>query len=89
MKHETENGMRTRDGPRCVSIGPQPNSSTTHHAELTKSSHKHQTSGRLVVLELDPYPQSTFYDRRSGHPMTQVVVDYLIRHQASETNVFA
>ena len=89
MKHETENGMRTRDGPRCVSIGPQPNSSTTHHAELTKSSHKHQASGSLVVLELVPYPQSTFYDRRSGQTMTQVVVDCLIQPQASETNVFA
>lgn len=50
---------------------------------------KQQASGRLVALELNPYPQFTFYDRRSGQPITRAVVDYLIRNQAPDTNVFA
>lgn len=50
---------------------------------------KLQAGGRLVALELNPYPQFTFYDRRSGQPITRAVVDYLVRHQAEDTNVFA
>ena len=50
---------------------------------------KQQAGGRLVALELNPYPQFTFYDRRSGQPITRAVVDYLVRHQARDSNVFA
>jgi glutathione synthase/RimK-type ligase-like ATP-grasp enzyme len=50
---------------------------------------KRQAGGRLVALELNPYPQFTFYDRRSGQPITRAVADYLVRHQAGDTNVFA
>jgi hypothetical protein len=50
---------------------------------------KQQAGGRLVALELNPYPQFTFYDQRSGQPITRAVVDYLARHQAEDSNVFA
>jgi glutathione synthase/RimK-type ligase-like ATP-grasp enzyme len=50
---------------------------------------KQESSGRLVVLELNPYPQFTFYEGRSGQPITQAVVDYLIQHQTQDTNLFA
>jgi glutathione synthase/RimK-type ligase-like ATP-grasp enzyme len=68
---------------RCIAF--------THSLGLAASGmdFKQQASGRLVALELNPYPQFTFYDRRSGQPITRAVVDYLIRHQATETNVFA
>jgi glutathione synthase/RimK-type ligase-like ATP-grasp enzyme len=41
-----------------------------------------------VALELNPYPQFTFYERRSGQPITRTLVEYLIDQQA-ETHVFA
>ncbi len=68
---------------RCIAF--------THSLGLAASGmdFKQQASGRLVALELNPYPQFTFYDRRSGQPITRAVVDYLIQHQATETNVFA
>jgi glutathione synthase/RimK-type ligase-like ATP-grasp enzyme len=68
---------------RCIAF--------THSQGLIASGmdFKQHASGRLVALELNPYPQFTFYDRRSGQPITQAVVNYLIRHQAEETNVFA
>jgi glutathione synthase/RimK-type ligase-like ATP-grasp enzyme len=68
---------------RCITF--------THSLGLVASGvdFKQQAGGRLVALELNPYPQFTFYDRRSGQPITKAVVDYLIRHQAGETNVFA
>ncbi|HEY6377031.1 MAG TPA: hypothetical protein VIX90_16040 [Edaphobacter sp.] len=68
---------------RCIAF--------THSLGLAASGmdFKHQPSGRLVALELNPYPQFTFYDRRSGQPITRAVVDYLIQHQVAETNVFA
>jgi glutathione synthase/RimK-type ligase-like ATP-grasp enzyme len=50
---------------------------------------KEDSQGRHVALELNPYPQFTFYEGRSGQPITRAVVDYLVRHQANETNVFA
>jgi glutathione synthase/RimK-type ligase-like ATP-grasp enzyme len=68
---------------RCIAF--------THSQGLIASGmdFKRQASGRLVALELNPYPQFTFYDRRSGQPITRAIVDYLIQHQAEETNVFA
>jgi glutathione synthase/RimK-type ligase-like ATP-grasp enzyme len=68
---------------RCIAF--------THSLGLAASGmdFKHQPGGRFVALELNPYPQFTFYDRRSGQPITRAVVDYLIQHQAKETNVFA
>jgi glutathione synthase/RimK-type ligase-like ATP-grasp enzyme len=67
---------------RCIAF--------THSLGLAASGmdFKQQAEGRLVALELNPYPQFTFYDRRSGQPITRAVVDYLIRNQAGETNVF-
>ncbi len=50
---------------------------------------KETPSGRLVALELNPYPQFTFYEGRSGQPLTKAVVQYLIEHQTTQTNVFA
>jgi len=50
---------------------------------------KEDSHGRHVALELNPYPQFTFYEGRSGQLITRAVVDYLVRHQADETNVFA
>lgn len=50
---------------------------------------KEDESGRLVALECNPYPQFTFYEGRSGQSITRAVVDYLIQHEITETNVFA
>ena len=50
---------------------------------------KESPVGRLVALECNPYPQFTFYEGRSGQPLTRGVVDYLIENQTKETNVFA
>jgi len=50
---------------------------------------KETDGGRLVALECNPYPQFTFYESRSGQSITQAVVDYLIQHQISDSNVFA
>jgi glutathione synthase/RimK-type ligase-like ATP-grasp enzyme len=68
---------------RCIAF--------THRLGLVVSGmdFKQQVSGRLVALELNPYPQFTFYDRRSGQPITRAVVEYLMQNQALESNVFA
>lgn len=50
---------------------------------------KESDDGRLVALELNPFPQFTFYEGRSGQPITRSVVDYLIRHHVKDSNVFA
>ncbi len=50
---------------------------------------KETPSGRLVALELNPYPQFTFYESRSGQPITQAVIDYLIHNQIADGRVFA
>jgi hypothetical protein len=50
---------------------------------------KENQNGRLVTLELNPYPQFTFYGGRSGQSITRAVVDYLIHNQITDTNVFA
>jgi glutathione synthase/RimK-type ligase-like ATP-grasp enzyme len=49
---------------------------------------KQSRRGRLVVLELNPYPQFTFYEGRSGQPITKAVVAYLVNHQVARSNVF-
>lgn len=50
---------------------------------------KESPEGRLVALELNPYPQFTFYEGRSGQPITRAVADYLARHPTDLSNVFA
>jgi glutathione synthase/RimK-type ligase-like ATP-grasp enzyme len=50
---------------------------------------KEDQNGRLVALELNPYPQFTFYEGRSGQPITRAIVDYLVYNQSSNTNIFA
>ena len=50
---------------------------------------KLDVSGNLVALELNPYPQFTFYGERSGQPITEAVADYLFLSQVSDTNIFA
>ena len=50
---------------------------------------KETPAGRLVVLELNPYPQFTFYGRRSGQPITQAVVDYLVARQSDDDHLLA
>lgn len=44
---------------------------------------KESVDGRLVALELNPYPQLTFYEDRSGQPITRAVVDCLLRNQTT------
>jgi len=50
---------------------------------------KESATGRLVALELNPFPQFTFYEGRSGQPISRAIVDYLARHQVEETNLYA
>ncbi|MFZ1220544.1 MAG: hypothetical protein WAO00_14720 [Chthoniobacterales bacterium] len=50
---------------------------------------KKSKAGRLAALELNPYPQFTFYEGRSGQRITESVVDYLIQNHVADTNVFA
>jgi glutathione synthase/RimK-type ligase-like ATP-grasp enzyme len=50
---------------------------------------KEDSRGRIVALELNPYPQFTFYEGRSGQPITKAVVDYLVQNRTAVTNLFA
>ncbi len=50
---------------------------------------KEDSRGRLVALELNPYPQFTFYEGRSGQPITRAVAAYLARRGTAASNVFA
>ena len=50
---------------------------------------KESRNGRLVALELNPFPQFTFYEGRSGQPITKSVVDFLIQNHVADTRVFA
>jgi len=50
---------------------------------------KESREGRLVALELNPYPQFTFYEGRSGQPITRAVAAYLARHPSDSSNIFA
>jgi glutathione synthase/RimK-type ligase-like ATP-grasp enzyme len=50
---------------------------------------KESPRGRLVALELNPYPQFTFYEGRSGQPLIKAVIDYLTQCRTRTANVFA
>jgi glutathione synthase/RimK-type ligase-like ATP-grasp enzyme len=50
---------------------------------------KQTQDGRLVALEVNPFPQFTFYEGRSGQPITRAVVEHLISHQVAHANVWA
>jgi glutathione synthase/RimK-type ligase-like ATP-grasp enzyme len=51
---------------------------------------KEAPDGRLVALELNPFPQFTFYERRGGQQITRAVADYLAAHASiAGSNVFA
>jgi glutathione synthase/RimK-type ligase-like ATP-grasp enzyme len=50
---------------------------------------KEDADGRFVALEVNPYPQFTFYEGRSGQAITRAVVEYLVEHHTADTNVFA
>jgi RimK-like ATP-grasp domain len=50
---------------------------------------KESPEGRLVALEVNPYPQFTFYEGRSGQPITRSVAAYLARCPTETSNVFA
>jgi glutathione synthase/RimK-type ligase-like ATP-grasp enzyme len=50
---------------------------------------KESRDGRLVALELNPYPQFTFYEGRSGQPITRAVIDLLAHSRTDQSNVFA
>jgi glutathione synthase/RimK-type ligase-like ATP-grasp enzyme len=51
---------------------------------------KETPGGRLVALELNPFPQFTFYERRGGQPITRAVAAYLASCEVTaDTNVFA
>ena len=50
---------------------------------------KQTRDGRLFALEVNPYPQFTFYEGRSGQPITKCIVSYLKDHGTANTNVFA
>ena len=43
----------------------------------------------LVVLELNPFPQFTFYESLTGQPITESVVNYLITHKCHNSNLLA
>jgi len=50
---------------------------------------KEAADGRLVALELNPYPQFTFYEGRSGQRITQAIVAHLVSTEVARTNVLA
>lgn len=50
---------------------------------------KEGNDGRLVVLELNPYPQFTFYEQRSGQPITRAVVSCLVRSRSDDAGIVA
>ncbi|HET7219611.1 MAG TPA: hypothetical protein VFJ02_16255 [Vicinamibacterales bacterium] len=50
---------------------------------------KESADGRLVALELNPFPQFTFYEGRSGQPITRAVVEFLGEHQEDGTTIYA
>lgn len=50
---------------------------------------KGRADGELVALELNPYPQFTFYAGRSRQPITRAVVDWLILNRTRGSNVYA
>lgn len=50
---------------------------------------KQDSNGRLVALELNPFPQFTFYESRTGQPITRSIIDHLSRNQTKDSNVYA
>lgn len=51
---------------------------------------KEARDGRLVALELNPFPQFTFYERRGGQPITAAIAGYLAQHAVpADSNVYA
>jgi glutathione synthase/RimK-type ligase-like ATP-grasp enzyme len=50
---------------------------------------KETPDGRLVALELNPYPQFTFYEGRSGQPITRSIVECLASRHADDGRLFA
>jgi glutathione synthase/RimK-type ligase-like ATP-grasp enzyme len=50
---------------------------------------KESREGRLVALELNPFPQFTFYEGYSGQPITRSIVELLARYQRCDSNVYA
>lgn len=46
-------------------------------------------NGRLVVLELNPFPQFTFYERRSGQSITRAVLGCLTRARENDITIHA
>jgi len=50
---------------------------------------KRTREGRLVCLELNPYPQFTFYERAGGQVITRKVVDLLLAPRPRRSVVFA
>jgi hypothetical protein len=50
---------------------------------------KQRADGELVALELNPYPQFTFYERRSGQPITRAIVEHLAEEESADARVFA
>lgn len=67
---------------RCIAL--------TQHLGLIVSGldFKETAAGRLVALELNPYPQFTFYERHDGQPVTRAIVDYLVQQHVAPSNVF-
>jgi glutathione synthase/RimK-type ligase-like ATP-grasp enzyme len=45
--------------------------------------------GDLIALKLNPCPNFSVYESRSGQPISRAIVDYLIQHQITGSNVFA
>lgn len=66
---------------RCIAV--------THQQGLIVSGidFKEQSDGTLVALELNPYPQFTFYEGRSGQQITSAVVSYLAAQPQTESNL--
>lgn len=48
---------------------------------------KRSPSGRLVCLELNPYPQFTFYEGHGGQPLTAAVADHLAAQRLTESDL--
>lgn len=50
---------------------------------------KETSDGHLIALELNPYPQFTFYEAISGQPLTQSIIENLVSNRISNSNIFA
>ena len=43
----------------------------------------------LVALELNPFPQFTFYESLTDQPITESIVNYLQSHRCNDSNLLA